>query len=116
MKTRQRLERLHDYAGFEAAESVVRRLRELGYVAVFAGGCVRDALMGVAPNDLDIATSAPPEAVEKAFDRTLSVGKAFGTSIGLEDGINFEVTTFRKEGPYHDGRRPSSVTFTDIAE
>lgn len=116
MKSRQRLERLHAHPAFPAAQRIIERLNEAGHSAVFAGGCVRDALLGLAPKDLDIATAAPPEVVEASFAHTLAVGKAFGTIVVVEDGHNFEVTTFRKEGPYHDGRRPSSVHFTDIEE
>lgn len=116
VKTRQRLERLHAHTSFPAALAIVRRLQKSGHMAVFAGGCVRDSLMGFTPKDLDIATSAPPDEVEKAFPRTLAVGKAFGTIVVVEDGHNFEVTTFRKEGAYLDGRHPSEVSFTDAEE
>lgn len=116
MMDRQRLERLHAHPDFETAFSIVARLRDLGHQTVLAGGCVRDGLRGFSPKDLDIATAAPPEAVEGAFAKTLAVGKAFGTIVVVEDGQSFEVTTFRSEGPYKDGRHPDHVTFTGIEE
>lgn len=116
MRAGQRLKLIEAHPHFAAAEAIIRRLVHDGYRAVLAGGCVRDAVLGVQPKDLDIATSAPPDAVEKAFERTLAVGKAFGTIVVVEEGHNFEVTTFRSEGPYLDGRRPSEVKFTDMEE
>lgn len=116
MRAGQRLELLERHVLYPYAEGIVRRLHQDGHLTVMAGGCVRDALLGVRPKDLDIATSAPPEAVEKAFERTLAVGKAFGTIVVIEDGHNFEVTTFRSDGPYEDGRHPTHVTFTDAKE
>lgn len=116
MRAGQRLELLESNPTFPVAERIVRELQKAGYLTVLAGGCVRDGLLGVKPKDLDIATGAPPEVVERLFPKTLAVGKEFGTIVIVEDGHNFEVTTFRREGPYEDGRHPSSVTFTDAAE
>ena len=96
-----------------AAEAIVRRLRQAGFEAVFAGGCVRDRLLGLEPIDYDIATSARPDQVETLFERTIPVGKQFGIVIVVIDGMNFEVATFREDGPYIDGRRPASVRFSD---
>ena len=96
-----------------AAETIVRRLRTAGFEAVFAGGCVRDHLLGLEPSDYDIATSAHPAEVESLFERTIPVGKQFGIVIVVIDGMNFEVATFREDGPYVDGRRPASVHFSD---
>ena len=87
-----------------------------GHVAYFAGGCVRDQLLGIVPKDYDIATSAPLSAVQQLFDKTIPVGEAFGVCLVLLDGRSFEVATFRKDGPYKDGRRPSFVEFTDAEE
>lgn len=97
----------------EAAIAIVRRLRDAGFEAVLAGGCVRDRLLGVEPSDYDVATSARPKDVEKLFERTIPVGKQFGIVIVVLDGMNFEVATFREDGPYTDGRRPTSVRFAD---
>jgi tRNA nucleotidyltransferase/poly(A) polymerase len=95
------------------AVAIVRRLREAGFEAVLAGGCVRDRLLGVEPSDYDVATSARPDDVESLFDKTIPVGKQFGIVIVVLNGRNFEVATFRQDGPYLDGRRPMSVRFAD---
>ncbi len=116
MERRQRLDLIHKHPSFATVERILIALNQAGYQAVLAGGSVRDALLGVNPKDLDVATSAPPEAVEGIFRATLAVGKAFGTIIVVENGYNFEVTTFRREGPYLDGRRPSHVEFATMAE
>lgn len=103
-----------------AALEVVRRLREAGFEAYWAGGCVRDLLLGRVPKDYDVVTSARPEQVQALFARTVPVGAAFGVVqvlAGEAEGGRFpvEVATFRTEGPYADGRHPSSVTFADAA-
>lgn len=116
MQRRQRLDLIHGHPAFPTVERVLLALGEAGYQGVLAGGCVRDAVLGVAPKDLDVATSAPPDAVERLFRATLAVGKAFGTIVVVENGFNFEVTTFRSEGPYLDGRHPSSVAFSSMEE
>lgn len=96
---------------WSAVESVCRALREDGKLAYLAGGCVRDALMGRAPNDFDVATDARPERVEQLFPNSLPVGKAFGVVIVPFPGFQVEIATFRKDGEYVDGRRPESVDF-----
>lgn len=98
------------------ATAIVRRLQDAGHEAVFAGGCVRDKLLGIAPKDYDIATSATPDEVEALFERTLAVGRKFGIQIVQHEGHDFEVATFRKDGSYVDGRRPESVEFTSSIE
>ena len=95
----------------QLATSVVRRLRAAGHEAYFAGGCVRDQLLGRTPLDYDIATSAPPEAVRTLFRRTIPVGVQFGVIVVLEGGERFEVATFRSDDAYVDGRRPTRVHF-----
>ncbi len=92
---------------------MVQRLREAGHVAYFAGGCVRDALLGLHAKDYDIATSAAPEAVRKLFPRSRYVGEAFGVVLVESASGPVEVATFRIEWGYADGRRPSHVAFTD---
>lgn len=77
---------------------------------------MRDRLLGNDPTDYDIATDAPASAVAALFPRTIAVGAAFGVVIVVEGGRHFEVATFRKDGPYLDGRRPSSVAFVDEIE
>ncbi|MEO5720695.1 MAG: CCA tRNA nucleotidyltransferase [Chthoniobacterales bacterium] len=100
----------------ETARTVAQRLRTAGHLAYFAGGCVRDSLRGVSPKDFDIATSARPEDVQKLFARTYAVGAHFGVIVVLENGMQFEVATFRSDGIYVDGRRPQAITFSTPEE
>lgn len=101
----------------EIATKAVADLQGLNAIALNAGGSVRDELMGKAPKDYDIATSASPDAVEKLFrdqgHKVLTVGKQFGTIKVIIDGYTIEVTTLRNDGNYTDGRRPDSVTFSN---
>ena len=96
-----------------AARSIVERLRAKGFEALYAGGCVRDRLLGLTPHDYDVATNARPEQVEAIFPRTVPVGAQFGVIIVLEQGQEIQVATFRGDGAYHDGRHPESVVYTD---
>jgi poly(A) polymerase len=96
----------------ETARRVAARLREQGYIAYFAGGCVRDMLRHLTPKDYDIATDARPETVQALFARTYAVGAHFGVIIVLEDGFQFEVATFRSDEAYADGRHPTAVHFS----
>ena len=98
------------------ASKLVRRLRKSGFIAYFAGGCVRDALLRKQPKDIDIATDAEPDDVQKLFARTVAVGAKFGVVRVLEGGSEFEVATFRSDGVYLDGRRPVTVTFSSPEE
>ncbi|MGH9340217.1 MAG: CCA tRNA nucleotidyltransferase [Acidobacteriota bacterium] len=98
------------------ALQIVKALRERGFKAYFAGGAVRDLLLGRSVADIDIATSAHPDDVEGLFSRTILVGKEFGVVIVVLDSLNYEVTTFRKESSYIDGRHPSEVGFTNARE
>jgi tRNA nucleotidyltransferase/poly(A) polymerase len=97
----------------------VSRLRGSGHVAYFAGGCVRDELLGLSPTDYDVATDAPPQRIQSLFRRTAEVGAAFGVVLvtpgkdeGAPDPATVEVATFRSDGPYSDSRRPDVVTFS----
>ena len=91
------------------------RLREAGFAAHPVGGCVRDLLLGRTPGDWDVTTSAHPERVQELFDHTVPTGIKHGTVTVIEDGIAIEVTTFRTESGYGDGRHPDSVRFdTDL--
>lgn len=99
-----------------AARMVAARLKENGHKAFFAGGCVRDMLLGRAVSDYDIATSAKPKEVQKLFRRTLKVGVQFGIVIAIVDGYQIEIATFRSDGQYLDGRRPESVIFSSPEE
>lgn len=100
------------------ARRIIRTLREHGHEALLAGGCVRDLLLSREPKDYDVATSATPDEVEALFPRTVAVGKQFGVIRVLheESPIAVEVATFRHDGPYLDGRHPSSVRFTSAPE
>jgi len=100
----------------QAAQSVARRLAGAGHQALFAGGCVRDALLGLEPADYDIATSARPEEILALFPRSDEVGAHFGVIIVREQDYQFQVATFRSDGAYIDGRHPESVTFTSAEE
>jgi len=99
---------------------VVDRLRAAGHEALWAGGCVRDELLGRTPADYDVATSARPEQVRSVFGHrhTLAVGAAFGviTVLGPRTAGQVEVATFRSDAAYTDGRHPAGVTFTDARE
>lgn len=94
------------------AAAVVRALRDRGHVAYFAGGCVRDELLGQHPTDYDIATDAIPAQVRAVFRRTREVGAAFGVMLIPMRDSTIEVATFRTEGTYTDKRRPDSVAFS----
>lgn len=96
----------------ELAIQVVRRLRDAGFVAYWAGGCVRDELLGLPPADYDVATSARPEQVRIVFRHTVEVGLSFGVVEVLgPKPLKIQVATFRSDGVYSDGRRPDSVEF-----
>jgi poly(A) polymerase len=100
----------------DQALKIVRHLKKQGFEALFAGGCVRDMLLQKEYNDIDIATNAPPEAVEQLFEKTLAVGKSFGVIVVVMDGEEIEVATFRQDSTGSDGRRPDSVTFCSMED
>ena len=99
-----------------AAESLITTLSDAGHTAYFAGGCVRDLLLGKTPKDYDIATSATPTQVTKLFRGAKTVGAHFGVVLVKRDKEPFEIATFRNDGSYSDGRRPDSVTFSSPEE
>lgn len=94
-----------------AGESLLRKLNQAGHPAYFVGGCVRDSLLGRPVHDWDITTAARPEEVMALFPRCVPTGIAHGTVTVLWEGESFEVTTFRTEGAYTDGRHPDAVSF-----
>jgi poly(A) polymerase len=102
------------------AIDVVAKLRAAGHQALWAGGCVRDQLLGKTPKDYDVATDAEPERIRDVFGRkrTLAIGAAFGviTVLGPQDAGQIEVATFRRDLGYSDGRRPDAVAFTSAEE
>jgi tRNA nucleotidyltransferase/poly(A) polymerase len=104
----------------DLATDVVRRLRAAGFEALWAGGCVRDQILGIPPKDYDVATSALPEQVRDVFGRrkTLAIGQSFGviTVLGPKEAGQIDVATFRRDATYSDGRHPDSVSFTSAEE
>lgn len=94
------------------AVAIVRRLRQAGHTAYFAGGCVRDELLGIQPKDYDVATDATPDQVRRLFSNTQAVGASFGVILVRQGRSVVEVATFRSDDVYLDGRRPSRVHFT----
>lgn len=107
-------------AARQFAEEVARKLRAAGYEALWAGGCVRDQLLGIQPKDYDVATSAQPDQIRDLFGRrrTLAIGAAFGviTVLGPREAGQIDVATFRRDAAYSDGRHPDTVTFTSAEE
>jgi len=95
---------------------IIKKLRKAGFEAYWAGGCVRDILLGIKPKDFDIVTSAKPDEIEDVLEHTIPVGKQFGVILAVENGHHFEVATFRSDSGYSDGRRPDAVTFTSAKE
>jgi poly(A) polymerase len=95
---------------------IIDRLRQAGFAAYFAGGCVRDRILGLPAKDFDIATDARPQVVQQMFDNTLAVGAKFGVILVVLGEDQFEVATFRADLPYLDGRRPSAVRFGTLEE
>jgi poly(A) polymerase len=99
-----------------AAAGIAARLRRGGHEAWIAGGAVRDHLLGRAPHDVDVATSARPDEVVALWPDARLVGAQFGVVLVTLDGATIEVATFRREGVYLDGRRPSEISFGTLEE
>jgi putative nucleotidyltransferase with HDIG domain len=95
---------------------IIEILKKAGHEAYWAGGCVRDMLLGIEPKDFDIVTSAKPEEIEDLLEHTIPIGKEFGVILAVQNGHNFEIATFRSDSGYSDGRRPDAVTFTNAEE
>lgn len=98
------------------AETILHILENAGYEAYVVGGCVRDSILGRNPDDWDITTSAKPEQVKELFHRTVDTGLQHGTVTVLMEKEGYEVTTYRVDGEYEDGRHPKEVTFTASLE
>ena len=96
----------------DKVHNIINTLEEAGYEAYAVGGCVRDSILGREPDDWDITTSAKPEETKHLFPRTVDTGIKHGTVTVLLGGEGFEVTTYRIDGTYEDGRHPTEVTFT----
>ncbi len=101
---------------YDTAVKILRRLRDAGFEAYFAGGCVRDLLLRRRPQDYDIVTDARPDNIKSIFEKTIPVGEQFGVMKVLLAGAEFEVATFRTDEAYSDGRRPKSVRFSKAHE
>ncbi len=95
---------------------IINELQFYGYEAYAVGGCVRDSILAKEPDDWDITTSAQPHQVKRIFKRTVDTGIEHGTVTVLLDKDSFEVTTYRIDGKYEDGRHPKEVTFTASLE
>ncbi len=100
----------------KTAKQIIKTLNDAGYSAYFVGGCVRDQLLNVAYDDIDIATAAQPKAVMALFDHAVATGLDYGTVTVCMAEQHFEVTTFRREYDYVDGRHPTVVHFSDRIE
>lgn len=96
-------------------ESIIEKLENHGYEAFLVGGSLRDSILGKEPNDFDITTNAKPDKIEEVFSdfKTVSIGSEFGTIVVVQEEGNIEITTYRIEGEYEDGRRPSDVSFAN---
>lgn len=100
----------------EAVTGIIHTLQAAGFEAYAVGGCVRDSILGRVPDDWDITTSAKPEQVKALFHRTVDTGIQHGTVTVLADRCGYEVTTYRIDGEYEDGRHPKDVVFTASLE
>ena len=96
----------------EKVKYIIETIQAAGFEAYAVGGCIRDLVLGKEPNDWDITTSARPEAVKALFDRTIDTGIRHGTVTVMIGREGFEVTTYRIDGEYEDGRHPKEVTYT----
>ena len=100
----------------QAVREILEALKEHGFEAYVVGGCVRDMLLGREPKDWDITTSAMPQEVKQIFHNTVDTGIQHGTVMVIRNAVGYEVTTYRVDGEYKDGRHPQSVTFTRSLE
>jgi poly(A) polymerase len=100
----------------ERAIQIIKHLRAHGYESYLAGGCVRDLLLDKEPQDYDIATNAKPEDIQHIFPHVVAVGAQFGVMLVIIENEPFEIATFRFDGPYLDGRRPTHVRYGTLEE
>ena len=96
----------------ETVRDILNKLETAGFQAYAVGGCVRDSILGKEPDDWDLTTDARPEEVKALFPRTVDTGLQHGTVTVLLGGEGYEVTTYRIDGSYSDGRHPDSICFT----
>lgn len=116
MKGEKLLQFLKRHPDWENVFFILEALQKKGFEALLAGGCVRDALLEKLPGDFDIATSAKPEDVKNTFPKTEDHAEKYGSIGVLQKGTYVEVTTFRQDGSYKDGRHPESVRFSSRKE
>ncbi|HLG25363.1 MAG TPA: CCA tRNA nucleotidyltransferase, partial [Candidatus Gracilibacteria bacterium] len=95
---------------------IIKQLKKAGHDAYWAGGCVRDILLGIKPKDYDIVTSAKPDDIEELLEHTIPIGKQFGVILAVQNSHHFEIATFRSDSGYSDGRRPDAIEFTSAEE
>lgn len=95
---------------------IIEILKKAGHEAYWAGGCVRDMLLGIEPKDFDIVTSAKPDVIEDLLEHTIPIGKKFGVILAIKNNHHFEIATFRSDSGYSDGRRPDAIEFTNAQE
>lgn len=95
---------------------IIEILKKAGHEAYWAGGCVRDMLLGIEPKDFDIVTSAKPDEIENLLEHTIPIGKKFGVILAIQNSHHFEIATFRSDSSYSDGRRPDAIQFTTAKE
>lgn len=107
---------LEQHPQWQTVLFIQQSLVKHGFRALVAGGAVRDLLLGRVPNDIDLATDARPNQVEDIFEKTVMVGREFGVSRVILNGHDIEVASFRKDGPYLDGRKPESIQFSSEKE
>ena len=98
------------------AKQIIDTLTKAGYIAYYAGGYVRDLLLELDSDDIDIATNAPPETVQQLFPHTAPIGIAFGIVLVIIKDHAYEVATFRKDLGYENGRHPTSVAYSSPEE
>ena len=101
---------------YEKGQNVIQKLLDLGYQAFFVGGFVRDYLLGIKPNDIDITTNALPTDIQRIFPKTRATGLRYGTISVFEGKYQFEITTYRADLEYIDHRRPERVVFSNNLE
>ncbi len=97
-------------------EQIIEELEKAGYEAYIVGGCVRDSILGIKPKDWDITTSALPQDIKRIFKKTIDTGIKHGTVSVLIDKNTYEITTYRVDGEYEDGRHPNTVEFSKSLE
>lgn len=107
---------IQKHPSWDCVKAIQSELTIRGFQVFLVGGCVRDFLMGFQSSDLDMATNATPEQIEKLFPKTLMIGKNFGVSVILMKNTRIELATFRDEADYKDGRHPSTVVYGTIEQ